>query len=254
MTGVEILGKAALDVAAERGVSALVHLKWRFLACRIWRPKADLRVSYSAFLRICRDNRYLLVLNLHRKGTYAPIGGVYKYASEGRRFLDSLDFRPEKIADDMIGDLRGYIPRKQIAPFDRWFRAGEDRESATDCIAREVREEMLEIGLSKQLILPPKARFRPLRVVTEGPESVVGKHYTQFRQFEFYDFASEDAKVSAFVDKALELGRAHPGLLVASAEEILNGRSKDGRHIAHHAAHFFQTKRVPREEPLFATG
>jgi hypothetical protein len=253
MTSLGAIGKTAIDLAAKEGIVRLAHLKWRFLACRMWRPSADMRVSYTALLRVSVDNKYVLIKNLHRKGIYAPIGGVFKRMPESDHVLDDLEFRPQTVAVEMAADLRGFVPRRNLGAFDEWFRTGESRESQSECALRELREELTEIGLGTTVQVPAGLRFRRLRTVTEGPESVEAEAFSQFRRFDVSDVICGDAPSTEFVKQLLALGKSHDGLLVASAEEIRRGRAKDGRLIAHHAGYLFQTRRIRREEPLYST-
>ena len=251
MTGVEVFGKVAIDVALERTLTELARVKWRFLGCRLRNPYGDMRISCSALLRIEVDDSYILIRNVHRRGTFAPIGGVFKRHPESRAALDVLEFRPQAVSPEMVGDLRGFVPRLKTGAFDAWFQSGVDRETAAECLRRELTEELHEIGLAS-VGVPAGVRFRGVRVVSEGPDPVEGHPFTQFRQFAVYELSPHDSSAHSFVRDLMDRGKDHDGLLVASAKEILLGRSSDGRHIAHHAAYLFQTRRVMRDEPMFA--
>src|SRR5207249_4042132 len=98
-----------------------------------------LRVSFSAIVRVEAAGEYLLIRNLHRQEVFAPIGGVYKYAEAATVSLDALSFRQEHTAwpEDTSLDVRGFLPRRNALTFRRWFDAGYNRESGSECLRRE---------------------------------------------------------------------------------------------------------------------
>jgi hypothetical protein len=154
------------------------------------KPNEELRVSISAILAIPDGGSMILIRNWRRPEAFGPIGGVYKYHEEARPKLEEMLFRGEDIASDTImkGDLRGFVPRRNLGKFISWFERKEDREMATDCVRRELREELVEIGMTSPEV-PAQLSLRRIRIVSEGPERVAGMPYTQYRFFEVYALA-----------------------------------------------------------------
>jgi hypothetical protein len=222
------------------------------LPCKLISPNEDLRVSFSAFLRIRQGDSYLLVRSLHRKEAFGPFGGVYKYLSGAHMQLDALEFRPQtgKSATDMQHDLRGFVPRRNIFGVARWFEQGAGREDAVTCLRRELIEELAEVKLKRHAV-PDLIRFKPVRRVQEGPARAAGQPYWQYRVFDIYDVAEPDAAVGRFLDGIRSLASSHQGLLLATAHEIIVGRSSDGRVIGHHSGYLFGRKRIRPDEPMF---
>lgn len=247
-------------VAEHLGITAGIHvaekvLRLRFLKCRIIQRNTDIRVALSALLRISLSGKYLLVRNLHRPETFGPFGGVLKYHEAVRPYLDSLLFKPQDLGpgEDMHCDLRGFLPRKNLPKLIKWYEKSEGRETAQECLARELEEEVGEIGLPKAMRLPAALKLRRVRAVTEGPEPVPGQSYTQYRVFEVFEPAEISKQQRRFLKKLTEMASFHPDLLLASPEEIKSGRARDDSLIGHHAAYFLYSKRIRPDDVPFAT-
>lgn len=165
--------------------------------------QSQLRVALSAILRIEQDGRYLLVRNLHRPESFAPFGGVYKFFTQAKAKLDEFSFRLQAADSDMRNDIRGFIAPDDLPAFREWFRSSNDRESSIDCLRRELREELVEVGLDAALV-STALQFRHIRSVQEGPEYIASQGYHQFRLFDVFDLI-EDTKS----EKLLAALRAH---------------------------------------------
>src|SRR5436305_3375130 len=136
----------------------------------------------------------------------------------------------------MKDDLRGFLPRKNLPALVGWFKKGKGHESADDCLARELAEEVAEVGISKSVKCPEIIPFHLVRKVEEGPEKVMGEGYTQYRIFEVWEPDISKAVVRKFVKRLMEKARAgQKDLLLASAQEIISGRAASGDLIGHHA-------------------
>lgn len=253
----------AWDYIVEHGLITVgIHLlerlsRIRFLKCRIVNRNLDIRVAYSALLRISDGGQYVLVRNLHRPETYGPFGGVYKFRETAKGDLDEMQFKPQDLGpgSDMRNDLRGYLPRKNLPRLCRWYVRGDERETAADCLLRELREELKEIGLGgNRLRPPPFVQLRKVRSVEEGPETVEGQPYFQYRVFEVYEPAEPNKTARRFFRKLLETAQKHPQLLVANAEEITTGRARDNKIIGHHTVYLLGRRRIRHEFPPFAYG
>ncbi len=238
---------AALHFAAERVRRA------RFLTTRIWHPRVEMRVSFSALLCACEGGRYLLVRNRYRPELFGPFGGVYKYRRQAKRYLDEVLWRSQDYdpGHDMRNDLRGFLPRRNLTKLVKWFERGDDREKESECLRRELLEEITEVGLRKELSIPTALRVRLVRKVTEGPEKVPGYHYTQFRIYEIWEPDEDDSKVRDLLASLFRTAAHHKDLLVANSDEIVKGRARDGRHIGNHCTYLIGGKRLRPEAPPF---
>lgn len=225
------------------------------LKCKVIRPSEEIRIAFSAILRITEGSGYLLVRNLHQSETFGPFGGVYKYYEDAIPHLDTLTFDPQVVGpgDDMKHDLRGFLPRKNLPKLLRWYRSGTNRETHNDCLCRELREELKEVALLKTLRVPNDLHFRLVRSVLEGPERVTGQPYTQFRIFEVYDLFPTTSNIKRFIKRLLKAASEHPDLLVANTQEIRAGRARDGRILGHHCGYLIWHKRIRPDTPIFVS-
>lgn len=227
----------------------------RLLPCSLLSRSDDIRVSFSAFLRMRDGDGYVLVRSLHRKEAFGPFGGVYKYHTSAARELDAHEFRPQCVggSTDMERDLRGFIPRRRLLGLTGWFDSGEDREDASICLKRELSEELGEIRVDGSLPpIPQLLSFRLVRRVYEGPARAAGQTYWQYRVFDFFDILEHSDEVRRFVHAVIDAARTHNDLVVASSHDIVTGRAPDGRLIGHHAGYLFGRRRVRPDEPMFA--
>jgi hypothetical protein len=225
----------------------------RLLPCKVIARNQDIRVSFSALLRVADGDSYLLVRSLHRPESFGPVGGVYKHLTSARHRLDELQFRPQSgaAAKDMANDLRGFVPRRHLLAIAKWFDEGVGREDAATCLRRELIEELRETEQSPGRSLPQVMQFERVRRIHEGPARAVGQSYFQYRLLEVYDLAEPSASVGAFFTSLSSLARHNKDLLLASSREIIAGRSADGRVIGHHAGYLFGKRRVRGDEPMF---
>lgn len=228
-------------------------------AWHILRPQRELRVAFSAILRIAQGDRYLLIRNLHRQESFAPIGGVYKYDSSTIPTLDALCFRPQSVGpdDDMLRDLRGFLPIKNGTRMLKWFARGQGRESGPACLTREFEEEMGEFekfwhgaDLRVAMDLPREMMVWHVRRVEEGPETVPGQSYLQYRIFDVFELCDspQASKLRAqLFAKAPSFGQ----LATVTSAEIIAGRVGPMAIVGHHAAYLFGSKRYHPDLPMF---
>lgn len=227
--------------------------KVRFLPCWFFSRGEDMRVAFSALLRIKDADSYLLVRNHLRRYAFGPFGGVYKQLASARSTLDGLEFRAQSgtDVDDMRNDIRGFLPRKHILAMTRWFEAGTGREDATTCLRRELSQELHEIGLGEEHPVPSIINFGLVRRIQEGPRCAVGQTFLQYRSFDVYEITDETDDVHQFVKNLRIAARTHDDLLLASSSDIVKGRSSDGSFIGHHCGYLFGRRRVRPDEPMF---
>jgi hypothetical protein len=249
----EILISVAASALVSALTASLIYRQFLVIAIRysLLRRSKNVRVSIAAILRIAfSDNAYLLIRNLHRRESYVPLGGVYKYYDSARATLDKFGFRPHRTtsehAAEMANDLRGFVSGRDLIAFLHWFRSGKDRENT--CLEREIQEELREIGLTELADRMPTLRLQPVRTIREHTPNVPGQQYSQFRLIEVFDLAPTDTDMHEF---AGDLGRAATRCdahLVVTAEEIMRGRSKTGSLIAAHTPYLLG-RTTPLAEP-----
>ena len=162
-------------------------------------------------------------------------------------------FRPEDVATDSImkDDLRGFLPRRYLGRLVKWFETKDDREMPGECLRRELREELSEIGLPN-IRVPAQLSLRRVRTVSEGPEDVPGQHFLQYRLFEVYALLPAGRQVEEFQRSLMAQAEIHKDLLLATTAKIVAGRSADGRMITHHSAYIIGKKRIRQDLPAFS--
>ncbi len=209
-----------------------------------------IRISVATLLKLEKDGMYLLINNIHRPEYYGPIGGVFKHLSNIPADLREIDWesdyttRQEK-RKDMENDLRGYIYGKHFASFLDWFVKREGRESE-QCIFREIREEFREGNIGKLI----RDKFTKLEIalckkVIEGPFPVQSRDYhAQFRYFEIYEITDKSEPTTKVLNEMFErAGRGDNKLILASKQEIIQGRLECGdKLVAPHTNYFFDRK------------
>lgn len=231
-----------VEVLAEKALKRSLNLGWRkatWLPVTLVRRHECVRVACSTFLRVSDDQqRYLLIRNLHRPEFFGPVGGCYKYFDgEGAHTLEQFFYDADTTVEmeEALRDIRGYIRRSTTAKFFEWFQTGRGRESARECLSREVREELFG---ECALVVPPDFRpeslsFRFRRSFLE--KSIVsGTRTLQFRLFEVHDLDLE-SRASRALLTAIHEARSDR-LLWATKQEIELGRHTSDRAALGHAA------------------
>ena len=213
----------------------------------------SVRVSFAAIVRIKADHRYVLLDTISRPGTFSPPGGVFKYFWPAERLLDEMGFRPHRIdafAEIMRSDLRGFIPAGATRDFCRWFAGGAYREDTTECLRRELGEELGESGLDDLVPLTARLAFSPLRTAWAGPHEVPGHHYRQLRRIEVCDLIMSDPAARRMCEELIRAARddAVPAVRQVTAEDIRYGRSGTAL-ISAHAAYLVGSERIGPDIP-----
>jgi hypothetical protein len=210
-------------------------------------------VSFCALLRVRDDDCYVLFHSITRPNSYGPPGGVYKYRPapdpDGEARLERLGFRdepkPKGLVCDMRHDLRGFISSRSAKAFLRWFASGAGRESAAECLRRELAEELAEIEHPELIPEVAALKFSPVRVVRQGLHREPGSTHLHLRRFEIYDIAVDGNEAAArFKRRLLELAEDPSSDLIVGvgAQDIEYGRCAAGL-IGGHAAFLIGTKR-----------
>lgn len=247
-----ILKRKIIDYTVSASIPQLTaEKKSRYQAASTKIPEknwVDLRISVSSLLRVERDGKYLVIRNVHRPESFAPIGGVYKRFADAQEMLDRFSFQPQAVNSDMRNDLRGVIDRGAFEQFVQWMETGEGRESGEQCLLRELREELDEIGLH-DVEVPAGLRFKSVRSVSEGPEFLATLGHGQYRIFDIYDIEQNEPG-SAFVELLIEKASTSPDLKFVSPEASRRGRA-DGAVIGAHTSYLFGTTRYREGDAPF---
>jgi hypothetical protein len=187
------------------------------------------RISFSALLRLADDDRFVLFDAPKRPGAFGPPGGVIKFFPPAARILDGLGFQAERTGSPhhkLKADLRGTLPAGALRRFRTWFASGAYRETADECLRRELHEELAEVGVRGLGNVVSELEFTSVRTVREGPLSVPGKNYRQVRGFDIRELAMTNSAARRLSRELAEAGEddAYPGVLLAGLDDITHGR------------------------------
>lgn len=126
------------------------HLRLSFVL--LFHRHSNVRISVAYLFKIydqCK-NEFLLIRG-SKIDQYQPIGGVYKTYQSFRDTKEQLEIKYGK--DENFyenGDLRLYLPGKNVIKFLRWFNEGKNREVNT---TREFYEELIAPGYLPEDVL-----------------------------------------------------------------------------------------------------
>ncbi|WP_290054898.1 hypothetical protein [Amycolatopsis solani] len=195
----------------------------------LWGRRDRVRISFSVLLRLADDDRFVLFDSPKRPGAFGPPGGVVKFFPPAGRILDDLGFQPERTGSTprkLKADLRGTLPAGALRRFRTWFASGTYRETADECLRRELREELAEVGIQGLDRAVSELEFTSVRTVREGPHSVPGKNYRQLRGFDIRDLAMTNSAAQRLSRELTGAGEddEYPGVLLAGFDDIAHGR------------------------------
>lgn len=127
---------------------------------------------------------------------------------------------------------------------------GEGRETSSECLIRELIEELDEI--SRPSPFPSKRiRFRRIRTIVEEPQFIPALGKVQYRIFEIHEFDDGDLPKEEMVDALAAAGVGSKDLIWATADEMKRGRHLDGGIIGSHAPYLFGTERYRGDDAMF---
>jgi hypothetical protein len=241
--GVAFSGWIASTMWRNRGHVALLLCSLRF--------GRRVRVSVAALLRVEHDGIYVLVHSPLRPNVYGPFGGAAKYRPAARPRLDALRFQEERRVDErMEHDLRGFLPFSALTAFARWLATGENHESATECLRRELVEELAEVGHPDLSTNVHEIHFNRVRKVVDGPRKVSGRDYHQIRFLEVWDLDLTNPAAVFLRDALLRVGHDadDSGIICAEAPDISHGR-RDAHYVAPQSAFLIGDRRLQADLP-----
>lgn len=244
-----IIASLCATLIASTGIFVFRNWGWLsgFVGCFAFRRSLQLRISISAILKIAINNKLVLIRMPRRSEAFGPIGGVVKFYDAARRRLGEIGFAAQ--LDDSVDDLRGFIPAGRVLYFYQWLRSEEDRESVAECLRRELREELKEIGEESLCGDIDGLRFRRVHIVREGPKSPgEAFSYIQFRLFYVYEIPLSERKNREFAEKIFERLEANENLVAVSSAEIIKGRIEQGL-IGSHACYLLTVRSLRPDLP-----
>lgn len=207
-----------------------------------------IRISAAALTSIMANGRYLLEWKNKRR-IWQPVGGAVQLSSTGKERLEKL--LPVKWeSDDNTPDFRFTIDKKYLRYaeslflFDRRLRV--EGECATFC---DIRREMLEELSQESVVLTEEEIKRiPLEYYRYDTEYGISAREGQssvltHRFYEIYRSLELPIDISDKLESRAEAGVCY----LATKEEILNGKTKDGEPIARHSPVIIQ-----EHYPIFA--
>lgn len=233
---------AGLITSAISGGAALT---WRYRGRIGLTRSRTVRVSFCALLRIRAGDCYVLFHATSRPGSYGPPGGVYKYDDQGEIQLGFQDEpKPKALSSDMRRDLRGFIASGATRAFVRWFDSGRGRESATECLRRELTEELAEVNAPELIPDVATLTFALVRTIRQPLHSEPGSNLLHLRRLEIYDLkVADDETAARFKRQLLERAEdpAVEHIVGVDARDIRHGRCNAGL-IGGHSAFLIGTK------------
>ncbi|MCT4357703.1 hypothetical protein M5362_31865 [Streptomyces sp. Je 1-79] len=212
-------------------------------------PTRRIRVSVAVLLRVNDEDHYVLFSSVTRPGAFGPPGGVVKYHEAAKPRLERFGFEPEgRARAEMRHDLRGFLPALRVLGFARWLQRGTDREAATECLRRELVEELGEVGHEELAPLAREAGFRPVGRHIDGPLKVPGETYRQIRFFEVYDLVPDKPEATELRSAVLNLAADadEPLVIGVTRRDITRGRSQ--AHVVLPQSAFLAGDRRVRED------
>lgn len=205
------------------------HLKLLRLLVMPW---LRVRVSVAVLLRVHEEDRFVLFTSPTRPGAFGPPGGVVKYRETAHSTLEKLNFEPEQRNRSVMRlDLRGFLPGGRVLGFARWLQRENGREPATECLRRELLEELGEVRHEELVGLAGSVAFQHVRRVIDGPLKVAGENYRQLRFVEVFDLVPDRHEAAELRAALLTLADEATDALVigATRREIALGRA--GTHV-----------------------
>lgn len=229
---------------------------YKRLLWNVFNPKQKIRISVASLIRIKTNDKYLIIKNLNRPESFSPIGGVIKYSSTAKTFLNSIQWEDEAHKNSahkkkLQRDLRGFIESKNLFKFLKWYLSGNDREG--NSLHREIKEELQEINLSGILSELNSPQFNQVRVISEGLNSVEGKNFKQFRILSIYEFSGDNKTDEKFSEELIKAVDTNENLLLVSSDEISQGRAHSGEVIGSNSEYLFRNKKNRNEDSSWSS-
>lgn len=186
-----------------------------------------------------------------------PFGGAIKYFEKATPQLDRLNFEQQAVGQpNALGidrDLRGYLRGSAVSSFMQWFRRGAGRESDSECLRRELREELADVGLPGLAPVVESLDFVVVREVSELPVLAEQTSCWQIRVLRVYDLEPTNLSGISLREQLLREVKANSRLALASADDIRHGTVRDGtgtRMIGQQSSYLFNNHPVRPNQPV----
>lgn len=239
-TGIKGLGGWLKEHGARVGTAA---------RCLTFLRSSSVRVSFSELLQLRTQDGYVLVRNTKRPQQFGPLGGVVRIfpaSSEKDDLFVKLRFKAESSDPVESLDLRGFVTGKHLPGLVAWYEEEIDREQ--DCLHRELKEELHELGVQIDV---PRLPFQPVRTIDEGPYWTDRGEYYQYRRFNVLRPDTRPSEARTFWKDLEKAIHGNANIISASSEEIVRGRTKSGDLIGNHSCYLLSGRRIGAEAPLF---
>ncbi|HTB49842.1 MAG TPA: hypothetical protein VK701_02605 [Solirubrobacteraceae bacterium] len=245
----DLIWVCLVSAVVTRGV---FRTAWRpVVITTLFRRHTTIRFSASAILRVQLGSDFLMAMTDARGQAppyWAPFGGVIKCRPSALRGLNDLEVQTDWLSDaeeDMDRDLRVKMVGHKFWRFIRWYWSGEGRESPTEALCRELKEELSELGLDALVRQLSDLEFQIDAVKTTGLFRQDG--ILHYRLFYVMDIVSPN--VEAFERELLDhrqLGR----LEMVSSEEIDRG-AHGGVAVGGHSAFLLPAGKYLHRQPSY---
>lgn len=142
------------------------------------------RVSAAAVLRIraLAGGQYVLA---NTSGKWAPFGGAFQMDAPPPALVE-LGWEQES-RNGRGRDVRGTVPRSALPAVHAWLASGADRESGEECVRRELREELAEVGVRDLVGMVDGLRLRISLTLVEPPGRPI---LAAWRYLEMFDLVA----------------------------------------------------------------
>jgi hypothetical protein len=247
-----LLWVAVLGIILTRGI--LRNDAWAAFRLGVLSRRSTVRFSASAVLRVDQGSEYLLALTPARGQSvayWAPLGGVFKFRETGRGFLDQNGIQMHWLAGsdgDMRDDLRVKMTGRNFFRFIRWFQRGQDRETVTETLRREMGEELGELGLTLLAGQVGGLQFEVVRIARTGLYKTKTEAFYHYRIFYVCDLVGRTC-----ADFTRELSRSTlPGKLEFIPQEEITHGAHNGIHVGSHAVFLFSDGPYRQGVPLYS--
>lgn len=245
----DLIWLTLVSIAVARGVFRTAA--WPVFVMTVLRRGTTIRFSASALLRVPNGDDFVLVLTKaqgYAPAFWGPLGGVVKCKSAALSTLYAIDVQTDWLTEsgeDMDRDLRVKMRGRAFWRFIRWFWSGKERESPSEAICRELKEELEEVGLPSLAAQVDSLEFDLVKTRTTGlfrQDDIL--HYRLF-----YILTATGPHATAFTTRLLEHSR--PGQLEAvSVGEIERG-AHDAVNVGGHSAFLLADGKYRHRTPSY---
>ncbi len=213
-------------------------------------PRSKIRFSTSALLRVKSGSGFVLTITPQRGESppyWGPLGGVVKCRHHALDKIHLLDVQPDWLPDDshdMDHDLRVRMRGYRFLRFMYWYWRGKERESPTEAVARELKEELGELGLESLV-----AEVDSLEYSVCPVKSTFYREGELFHFRLFYVIDATGPSASRFEQQLLE--NLAPGKLALISEAAIKLGRDHGTSVGGHSAFLIPGEKYVHRSPSY---